>query len=97
MTPTDIGGIVAWYASHVNGDWEHDHEIRIVSLDNPGWSVSIPIEGTELGSKPFDEVNEDRSSENWMRCWRTDTTWEAACGPLNLANAMAYFDRWSAG
>jgi hypothetical protein len=28
--------IVAWFARHCDGDWEHDLGIRIATLDNPG-------------------------------------------------------------
>jgi hypothetical protein len=39
-----------WYRSQCNGDWEHCYELVIETLDNPGWSISIPLEGTSVCS-----------------------------------------------
>lgn len=32
-----------WYKSQCDGDWEHYYGIKIETLDNPGWDVSIDI------------------------------------------------------
>ena len=37
-----------WYASQCDGDWEHDYGVKINTVDNPGWAVTIDLEGTEL-------------------------------------------------
>jgi hypothetical protein len=37
-----------WYAAMSDGDWEHELGISIETIDNPGWVVSIDLEGTPL-------------------------------------------------
>jgi hypothetical protein len=48
-----------WYRSQCNDTWEHQYGIRIDSLDNPGWSVTISLTGTPLESRVF-TAREDR-------------------------------------
>jgi hypothetical protein len=30
-----------WYTKQCNGDWEHSYGIRIDTIDNPGWSLTL--------------------------------------------------------
>ncbi|WP_338708672.1 MULTISPECIES: Imm53 family immunity protein [Paenibacillus] len=30
-----------WYHENCNGDWEHSYDVKIDTVDNPGWSVEI--------------------------------------------------------
>ena len=33
-----------WYNSRCDGDWEHEFGIKIDTLDNPGWKITIDID-----------------------------------------------------
>ncbi len=35
-----------WYQAQCDNDWEHQYGVKIDSLDNPGWMVSIDLFGT---------------------------------------------------
>lgn len=35
-----------WYRSQCNGDWEHSYGVKIDTLDNPGWSVTVELADT---------------------------------------------------
>ncbi|MFE6026463.1 Imm53 family immunity protein [Streptomyces niveus] len=37
-----------WYAQQCDGEWEHERGVRIATIDNPGWTVSIDLEESEL-------------------------------------------------
>ncbi|MGW1432997.1 Imm53 family immunity protein [Streptomyces sp. NPDC002431] len=37
-----------WYSAQCDEDWEHEWGVRINTLDNPGWSVRIDLEDTDL-------------------------------------------------
>ena len=37
-----------WFKYHCNGDWEHENDIVIQTLDNPGWKLSIDLVNTSL-------------------------------------------------
>ncbi len=42
-----------WYLSECNEDWEHSYGVKIETLDNPGWSVTINLEDTYLETIEF--------------------------------------------
>jgi hypothetical protein len=45
---TAIQRLQHWFIANCNGDWEHQSGIAISTLDNPGWSIDIDVEGTAL-------------------------------------------------
>lgn len=36
-----------WFAVQCDGVWEHAHGIKIDTLDNPGWTVHVDLEGIQ--------------------------------------------------
>lgn len=38
-----ISWIQSWYKQYCNGDWEHNENIAIYTIDNPGWRVTIDL------------------------------------------------------
>lgn len=84
--------IQAWYVQQCNGDWEHGYGIRIDTLDNPGWSVRINLEDTSEEDRVWPERHSvHRSDDDWVEAWVQDKEFNAACGPLNLAEALHIF------
>lgn len=45
-----------WFVNQCDGDWEHYNNIKIETLDNPGWSVRIRVENTDVERKKFEKV-----------------------------------------
>ena len=84
-----------WYLSNCVDDWHEDKGVKIDTLDNPGWSITIDLLSTYVESKAFDNLIVDRSDNDWYRIWRTDVTFEIACGPLNLREAVDIFLDWA--
>ncbi len=83
-----------WYAAQCDGDWEHSYGIRISTLDNPGWSVTVDLRGTALEDRPFDVVNVERGERDWMYCWVEEGRFEGRGGPHNLADILEVFRTW---
>jgi hypothetical protein len=83
------------YADHCDGDWEHQQGVEIGTLDNPGWSVKIALGGTGLEERSFDRIHVDRAEDDWLRAWVEADKWNAACGPLNLVEAVEAFLAWA--
>ena len=52
----ELSWLQQWYSAHCDGEWEHGFGVTIATLDNPGWSVTIDVEGTQLASTPFESV-----------------------------------------
>ena len=95
-----------WYEAQCDGDWEHTYGVQIDTLDNPGWSVEIHVEGTALAEAPFDSAKVERSERDWLTCWvgmpdRPNPTgvqalaFRAACGPENLSEVLGIFLDWA--
>jgi len=76
-----IKWLESWYLSQCNGEWEHSYGIKIDTLDNPGWSISISLLGTELEHKPFDALEQERSENDWLNCRLKDGSFEGFGGP----------------
>ena len=57
-----INWITDWFTSNCDGDWEHQSGITITTIDNPGWSVTVDIEGTVLERASFSRVEIEKGA-----------------------------------
>ncbi len=65
---SELRQLQAWFKSHCDGDWEHGNGVRIETLDNSGWSVSINLDGTDSEDGTFVEVVDSYNHDtNWIR------------------------------
>lgn len=60
--------IQQWYAGQCNGEWEHEYGIAIDTLDNPGWSVSIDLHGTNLETMNMEPYRKNNGENDWISC-----------------------------
>jgi hypothetical protein len=84
-----------WYFSECNGDWEHQHGITINTIDNPGWGIRIDLSTTPADARQFNRFEIERAEDDWIHAWVEDHKWNAACGPLNLEEALGLFVAWT--
>jgi hypothetical protein len=90
-----------WYKSQCNGDWEHAYGIRIETLDNPGWKVTIDLIGTVLEHRPFPATehgfgpDSNPVGEDWHVCRVDKGFFQAACGPHHLERTLKTFLEWA--
>jgi Immunity protein 53 len=91
--------IITWlesfYTSQCNGDWEHQSGISINTIDNPGWSVTIDLEGTVLEKVTFQRVKTEKNEHDWVTCWYQDGSWQGRGGPRNLQEILEIFRLWA--
>lgn len=83
-----------WYANQCDGDWEHEYGIKIDTLDNPGWHVTIDLLGTECERKLFSEIDCHISENNWIQCNVKNGKFIGAGGPHNLVEIIRAFIEW---
>lgn len=95
--PGALTWLQAWYAAQCDGDWEHGGGISIDTLDNPGWSLRISLDGTVLAGRTLDRHEIHRSEHDWIIIEVVDNRFEAACGPLNLGEGVHEFRLWAEG
>jgi Immunity protein 53 len=62
--PGALTWLQAWYAARCDGDWEHGYGVAIQTLDNPGWSLRINLEGTMLEGRSLDGREVHRSQHD---------------------------------
>jgi len=89
-----------WYRSQCNGDWEHSWRVKIDTLDNPGWQLTINLADTNLAEKKFvsheygigkQSISE---SEEWITCKVEDQQFKAFGGPFKLEEMITVFLKW---
>lgn len=84
-----------WYESQCNEDWEHQYGVSIETLDNPGWTVTIDLEDTDLEGKPFQTVEDLEPEREWIKCWVEELKFKGVGGPRKLEEILRIFLEWS--
>ena len=84
-----------WYETQCNDEWEHGFGVRISTLDNPGWSLKVDLEGTPLADATFEDVKRETSDRNWIVARRSGKAFEAFGGPMNLDEMIGIFLSWA--
>ncbi len=74
--------------------------MRIETLDNPGWSVTIALEGTALEEVPYAEIRDMGPARDWIICRREASEngpeRHGAGGPRMLRTILRHFLDWAA-
>lgn len=82
----DLQSIQNWYKLQCNGDWEHEYGIKIQTLDNPGWNISIDLTNTILQGFTI-EKNVDNSDNDWFY-FKSDGKVFSGSGDPNKLNIL---------
>ena len=91
-TYNSLAWLMEWYAEQCNGDWEHTYGIKIETLDNPGWSITIDIEGTnhtQIVDKPWKLIEVDNT--DWYGYKIEDGKFDASGDPSKLVFLIHLF------
>jgi hypothetical protein len=90
-----LDDIQKWYASNCNEDWEHSYGVVIETLDNPGWSVKIDLEETNLHGKVFEKLERKLSDEVWLHCHVEDNKFLGFGDENKLEEILKVFLDWA--
>lgn len=85
-----------WYRSHCDGDWEHDDRIALRTVDNPGWRLTVNLQGTYGSIPELTRIEVEHSAIDWYSCWLDGFRFEAAGGPENLPDMLNALCEWLA-
>jgi len=91
---TSISLLEKWYLERCNGDWEHSWGISIETLDNPGWMMKIGLRETRAETRVLERTRIERGKDDWIEYHVAENHFQAACGPLNLSEAVQIFINW---
>ncbi|MCX5528944.1 immunity 53 family protein [Streptomyces bobili] len=83
------------YAAQCNEDREHERGLKTATLDNPGWTVTIDLEETDLEQHEYPRQDANRSAHDRVRARTSEKTFHTGCGPGNLTEALALFRSWA--
>ncbi len=83
--------LINWYASQCNGDWEHSYGLKLDTLDNPGWLLTI-----DLAETKFENLNIEKSivtikDDNWLQFEMVDKQFIGACSTQHLNSLIGKF------
>lgn len=85
-----------WFKSNCNGDWEHCYKnVKIETLDNPGWSVSINLAETTLEDKTFERIEINNGDDDWMVCLIQDGKFKGWGDTGKLGSIIEIFIEWA--
>lgn len=54
-----------WYECNCNNNWEHENGVKIESLDNPGWSISLDLTDTPLDGLIYSVNKQSINTDKW--------------------------------
>lgn len=80
-----------WYVSQCDEDWEHSYGVKIDTLDNPGWTVTIDLAETALEGLVVVRQRINRTDQDWVQCEVVNQQFIACGGPLNLEELIEMF------
>ncbi|MFE2582685.1 immunity 53 family protein [Streptomyces sp. NPDC059378] len=89
-----LGWLQGWYAEQCDGDWEHEWGVKIATLDNPGWTITIDLEDTSLEEREYPKQTIRRGPNDWIFARVVDHQFDGACGPGNLTELLTMFRSW---
>lgn len=65
MTIDILRWLQHWCQEQANGDWEHSYGIKIQTVDNPGWWITIDLDETEYADVFYDAPTVEISETDW--------------------------------
>ena len=104
-TMDDLEWLERWYAEQCDGDWEHLCGVKIDTLDNPGWLLTVDLVGTNLenrASRAVRILGDPPRGENgniggpiWIDCRVRDGKFTGAGDAVQLTALLATFRSWA--
>jgi hypothetical protein len=90
-----------WYTQQCNDSWEHEYGVKIETLDNPGWLVTVDLAGTAMQGVDMEEVHHGETNhigihgkQDWLNCKRESDRFVGAGGPTSLLQICDAFRLW---
>lgn len=91
MMQNQLAWLEDWYATQCNGEWEHSYGVKIDTLDNPGWEITIDLNDTSLAGHEMINMKVNRSENDWFNCKVVDNKFIGYGGIKNLSDMIICF------
>jgi hypothetical protein len=102
QTTVNFHDIIEWYQAHCDDSWEHQYGVRLETLDNPGWQLTVDLIHTDLEGRTLVEVREGIAPGDhpdaplWIHCFVRDNKFQGACDPTQVARLFDVFTHFRA-
>jgi Immunity protein 53 len=89
--PSNLARLQRWYQSQCDGDWEHSYGIKIDTLDNPGWTVTVDLKDTPWERLVVLRRVSERSEKDWVQIEVDGGRFTGCGGSGNLDEILELF------
>ncbi len=86
-----IDWLQKWYSNQCDGDWEHEYGIRIETIDNPGWIITIDLASTNFESLEIPYTRIENAENDWMDYGIKDKIFSGAGDSLKINDIINKF------
>jgi Immunity protein 53 len=91
MTNNNLTWLSDWYQSNCNGDWEHNYGVKIETIDNPGWFITIDLNDTISNVNPIPWIFVEKSAADWDGYKLVGGQFEASGDPSKMEFLIGLF------
>jgi len=85
---------LVWLQQWLSQTPEINDRIYINTLDNPGWEIFINLKNSSLLEKIFNEIEIERTDDDWIHSRIRNSKLQMFGGPLNLKEMIRNFREW---
>jgi hypothetical protein len=83
-----------WYQSQCDGVWEHSRGMRLESLADSGWRLTIHLAGTSAANARPQRINLDTPCGEWIDCSISENRFQGSGDPRKLEKIIGVFRQW---
>jgi hypothetical protein len=94
MQRDNLEWLEEWYQSQCNGDWENSRGMRLESLKEPGWRLTIHLDGTTAANRRPQQLNLDTPCGEWIACSLSGDRFQGSGDPHKLEQIIGIFRHW---
>lgn len=88
---TVLARLQEWYRGQCDGDWEHSYGVKIETLDNPGWLVTVDLKDTKWEQLTAPRKILERSETDWVQSEIAEGKFIGCGGLGNLEEVLGLF------
>lgn len=89
MNTNNVAWLMKWYNDKCDGNWEHLFGIKIDSIDNPGWSITIDLDDTNVAELSW--IYYETNDNDWYGYKIEDRKFVASGDPFKLDYLIGIF------
>ena len=86
-----------WFLAQCDGEWEHEHQIKIYTADNPGWIIEIDLSFTSMEDLVFEMDTIENGETDWYAFRIQNKKFIAAGDPGKLLFLLEKFKSMAEG